>query len=78
MTRAAFEPPVIDDLTDAFVADFERLTTIARTHGEAAYPPHEAAAFEHALTLPRSGAIGTPVRRAVLTRIRAAAALAAM
>ena len=58
LTRAAFDQPVIDELTDAFVADFERLATIARTHGEAAYPPHEVAAFEHALTLARSGVIG--------------------
>jgi SAM-dependent methyltransferase len=55
---AGFTVQGIDNLTGAFVAHFQRLSTIARTHGAGAYPPNETEAFEHAIALAKAGVIG--------------------
>ena len=58
MKVAGFASIVSDDLTGRFVAHFERLVTIARSHGSALYPEHETVAFEHGISPARRGVIG--------------------
>jgi SAM-dependent methyltransferase len=56
--RAGFQTIAIDDLTDAFVAYYERLQMIARIAGQDAYPAHETRAFDQAISLAGAGVIG--------------------